>query len=115
MDSITSTEEYFTLVREEVPTVMVFSADWCPDCTYLKTYIDDVATAYKDSLRMMWVDRDEFGDLCETLDVMGIPSFIAYRNGKIVSRFVNGKRKTRREVEDFLNDFLEKARSVTQQ
>jgi len=109
VEVIQSTEAYFTQVRDTKPTVMVFTADWCPDCTYLKTFIDDVAEQYRDGLSMYWVNRDEFGDLCETLEVLGIPSFIGYANGKVVSRFVNGKRKTRREVEEFLDDFLRKA------
>lgn len=108
MEFVQSLEEYFTLVRDETPTVMVFTAGWCPDCTFLKTFIDDVRQEYEGKLRMYWIDRDEYGDLCETLDIMGIPSFLAYKDGKVVSRFVNGKRKSKQEVEDFLNDFLSK-------
>jgi thiol-disulfide isomerase/thioredoxin len=108
MEAIQSMEQFFTLVREDKPTVMVFSADWCPDCRYMETYIDDVVAEYQDRVRFYLVDRDKFLDLCETLEVLGIPSFIAYKDGKVISRFVNGKRKTRQEVTDFLDDALAK-------
>lgn len=108
MEEIQSMEEYFTLVRGSEPVVMVFTADWCPDCTFLKRFVDEVAEQYADKLKMYWVNRDNFGDLCETLDIMGIPSFVAYHDGNVVNRFVNGKRKTREEVEAYLDDTLAK-------
>ncbi|WP_049153367.1 thioredoxin family protein, partial [Ligilactobacillus salivarius] len=46
--------------------------------------------------------RDENIDLCQELDVYGIPSFIVYEDGKEVDRFVNKDRKTKKEVENFL-------------
>jgi thioredoxin-like negative regulator of GroEL len=106
MKAIESLDEYFTIVRQEQPAVMIFSAGWCPDCRYLDVFIEDVERAYADRLAFYKVDRDKFLDLCETLDILGIPSFLVYRSGQIVGRFVNGKRKTREEVEAFLDDVL---------
>ena len=50
------------------------------------------------------VDRDENIDLCQELMIMGIPSFVVYEDGKEKARFVNKDRKTKKEVEDFLNN-----------
>ncbi len=108
MEWIRTLDDYFTLVQKDTPVIMIFSADWCPDCRYLDLFIDDIATEYKDKLEIYKVNRDEFGELCETLDIMGIPSLLAYRDGKVVNRWVNGKRKSREEVEDFLETVLQK-------
>lgn len=108
MNWVATTDEYFTLVQGQKPVVMIFSADWCPDCRYLDVFIDEVAVDYQDRLTFYKVNRDEFGELCETLDIMGIPSFVAYQDGKVIGRFVNSKRKSREEVEDFLNVILSK-------
>ena len=43
-------------------------------------------------------------DLCQALDVMGIPSFIVYRDGQEADRFVSKDRKTKEEVENFLKN-----------
>lgn len=109
MRAITSLDEYFTVVREDKPAVMIFSAGWCPDCRYLDVFIDDVEEKYRDQMDFYKVDRDQFLELCETLDIMGIPSFLVYRRGQVVGRFVNGKRKTREEVEGFLDEVLARA------
>ena len=41
-------------------------------------------------------------DLCIELDIFGIPSFVAFKNGKEVGRYVNKERKTREQIEGFI-------------
>lgn len=112
MKNISSMEEYFTLARGEQPVVMLFSADWCPDCRFLDRFIDEVEQAYSDKFAFYKVDRDKFPELCETLDIMGIPSFVAYQKGNVLGRFVSKLRKTKEEVEAFLNDVSAKLQST---
>ena len=50
------------------------------------------------------VNRDENIDLCQEMMIMGIPSFVVYEDGQEKARFVNKDRKTKKEVEDFLNN-----------
>ena len=42
-------------------------------------------------------------DLCIDLEIMGIPSFIAYKDGKEVARLVNKLRKTQADVQAFID------------
>ncbi|GBG94476.1 thiol-disulfide isomerase / thioredoxin [Ligilactobacillus salitolerans] len=81
--------------------VLFFTADWCPDCRFIKPAMPEIEADFAD-YTFIQVDRDENIDLCQELMVMGIPSFIVYQDGKEVSRFVNKDRKTKAEVEDFL-------------
>ncbi len=106
MEKIESLSQYEAVISRETPVVLVFSADWCPDCRFLDTFIDQVVEEYQDKFAFYHVDRDEQSELCEKLDVLGIPSFIAYQAGEEVNRFVNGKRKSRQEVTEFLNQTL---------
>ena len=52
--------------------------------------------------RFILVDRDENIDLCAELGIMGIPSFVVYRDGTEIDRFVDKNRKTKEQVERFL-------------
>ena len=81
--------------------VLFFTADWCPDCRFIKPAMPEIEEEFSD-FNFIQVDRDENIDLCQELDVYGIPSFIVYEDGKEVDRFVNKDRKTRKEVENFL-------------
>lgn len=81
--------------------VVLFSADWCIDCVFIKPFIDEVAEEFN-QFTWTYVDRDKFMDICTEQGVMGIPSFIAYENGNRIGDFISTKRKTREEIETFL-------------
>jgi len=44
------------------------------------------------------------------LDIFGIPSFIAYENGIEIGRFVSKLRKTKNEIESFLDTMIRRER-----
>lgn len=83
--------------------VLFFTADWCPDCRFIKPAMPEIEQDFSD-YTFYEVDRDENIDLAAELNVFGIPSFIVYDNGKGIGRFVNKDRKTKQQVEDFLNN-----------
>lgn len=83
--------------------VLFFTADWCPDCRFIKPAMPEIEQDFSD-YSFYEVDRDENIDLAAELNVFGIPSFIVYDNGKEIGRFVNKDRKTKQQVEDFLNN-----------
>lgn len=83
--------------------VLFFTADWCPDCRFIKPAMPEIEAEFN-QFEFITVDRDENIDLCQELMIMGIPSFVVYEDGKEKARFVNKDRKTKKEVEDFLNN-----------
>lgn len=83
--------------------MLFFTADWCPDCRFIKPAMPEIEAKYTD-FEFITVDRDENIDLCAELDVYGIPSFIAFDNGEELGRFVNKDRKTKDQVESFIDE-----------
>ncbi|MRH09143.1 thioredoxin [Lactobacillus reuteri] len=83
--------------------VLFFTAGWCPDCRFIKPAMPEIEQDFSD-YTFYEVNRDENIDLAAELNVFGIPSFIVYNNGKEIGRFVNKDRKTKQQVEDFLNN-----------
>lgn len=83
--------------------VLFFTADWCPDCRFIKPVMPEIEAEFS-QFEFILVDRDENIDLCQEMMIMGIPSFVVYEDGKEKARFVNKDRKTKKEVEDFLNN-----------
>ena len=83
--------------------VLFFTATWCGDCRFIKPFMPEIE-AYFPEYTFLKIDRDENIDLCQALDVMGIPSFIVYRDGQEAGRFVSKDRKTKEEVENFLKN-----------
>lgn len=100
MENLHSLEQFKQLSSNE-RVVFKFTADWCPDCHFIDPFMGEVEKQFSD-FQFVSVDRDKFIDLCVELDILGIPSFVAYDHGKEIGRFVSKNRKTREEIESFL-------------
>ncbi len=98
IDSIKQFEE---LINSDKTTVLVYSADWCPDCVYLKTFLNDLVNKF-DNIQWIYADRDKHIEIAQFYDVMGIPSFLAFRSGERIADFISKNRKTRAEIEEFI-------------
>ncbi|UQZ86217.1 Thioredoxin-like protein YtpP [Paenibacillus konkukensis] len=107
MEPIKSEQAFEEKIAGVKPTIAVFKTTWCKDCHFIDPFMPEVVEAYKDRLNFIQLDRDEVPDLCEKLNILGIPSFIAFREGKELARFVSKLRKTRDEIEQFLDRSLE--------
>ena len=103
MKNLQSHEEFQQLKNEGTPHVFLFTADWCGDCRFLDPFLPEIEEKYKDKFTFVSVDRDKFIELCQELDIFGIPSFVAFQDGKELGRFVSKDRKTKEEVENFLD------------
>lgn len=103
MQKLTQESQFRELVALDKLTVIVFRTTWCGDCHFIDPFIGEVEAAYADRLTMAEIDRDDMADLCAELNILGIPSFIAFRKGQELVRFVSKLRKTRDEIEQFLD------------
>lgn len=100
MKKLESVEQFNDLKNNE-KVVFLFSADWCPDCRFIEPFMPEVENEFS-QFTFVYVDRDEFIEVCAESDVFGIPSFIAYEKGTELGRFVSKDRKTKEEIENFL-------------
>ena len=100
MQHLQSLEEFESLKNGNL-VIFEFTADWCPDCRFIDPFMPEVVEKFS-SYTFVKVDRDKFLDLCIELNVIGIPSFVAYENGVEIGRFVSKDRKTQEEIENFI-------------
>ncbi|WP_027409614.1 thioredoxin family protein [Anoxybacteroides tepidamans] len=88
-------------VKNSQKAIFVFSADWCPDCRFIEPFLPEIEQMFSD-YGFYLVDRDQLLEVCQAENVFGIPSFIAYENGRELGRFVSKDRKTKEEIEQFI-------------
>lgn len=100
MKQLQSVEE-FTAYKKSAGVIFMFTAGWCPDCRVIDPIMPDVEDSFS-HFTFVSVDRDEFIDLCIEHDVYGIPSFLAFKEGEELGRFVSKDRKTQEEIESFI-------------
>jgi len=94
--------EQFNELKQSSTVVFLFTADWCPDCHFIDPFMPEIEQTFN-NLTFISVNRDQFIDICAENEIYGIPSFLAYRDGVEVGRFVSKDRKTKQEIEEFLN------------
>ena len=96
---INTLDEYKEAIKNK--SIILFTASWCPDCMFIKPFIGDVVKKYPD-FTFYSINRDNFIELCQNLDILGIASFVSYENGQETGRFVSKLRKTQEEIEAFI-------------
>ena len=96
---ISDCKEYEKAIQTK--SIILFTASWCPDCMFIKPFIGNVVKKYP-NFTFYSINRDYFIDLCQDLDILGIPSFVSYENGQETGRFVSKLRKTQEEIETFI-------------
>ena len=101
MKEITSIHEFEEVYQKEGVHVFTFSADWCPDCRFIEPFIPTLIQKYN-MYHFYYLDRDQWMPICHRLMIMGIPSFVAVKDGKEIGRFVSKFRKTEAEIDAFL-------------
>lgn len=101
MKTIQSESDYADIKAADHVSVFVYSAAWCPDCRFIEPFMPKLIEKYAD-YTFYYIDRDEWIALAQQDMVMGIPSFIAYRSGKELGRFVSKLRKSEAEIDAFL-------------
>jgi thiol-disulfide isomerase/thioredoxin len=102
MENMKSIEQFHAEIKNGV-TIAVFSADWCPDCVVIKPILPEIEEEYS-AFNFVYVDRDELIELCQELDIFGIPSFVAFKDGEEIGRYVNKERKTKEQITAFLEE-----------
>lgn len=88
-----SQNEFKKEVLEHKGMVFVdFYADWCGPCKMTSPVIDELSNEKKE-IKFVKVNVDENQQLAGEYSVFSIPTFLIFKNGKVVSSFVGAMGK----------------------
>ncbi|MBJ6362292.1 thioredoxin family protein [Paenibacillus sp. GCM10012307] len=113
MQKLQTEQQFRELTGKQQLTIAVFKTTWCPDCHFIDPFMPEVEEKYKDQVTFVEIDRDDLAELCSELNILGIPSFIAFYEGKELVRFVNKLRKSRDEIEQFIDRAIQVQGALT--
>ncbi|MBD1382159.1 thioredoxin family protein [Metabacillus arenae] len=105
MEEIQSTEQFNELINGDREVLIKFFADWCPDCTRMNMFIEEILEEYS---RYEWyeINKDKFPDIAEENQVMGIPSILIFKEGNKIAHLHSANAKSPEEVQEFLSEHL---------
>ena len=77
-----------TVRTAEVPVLVDFYADWCGPCKVMAPVLDDVAAARQGRALVLKLDTDRNPAAAAKFGIRGIPTLIAFRDGREAGRQV---------------------------
>jgi thioredoxin 1 len=82
-----------------------FYADWCGPCKMTSSIIEELANEIKE-VKFVKVNVDENPDLASQYNIFSIPTFLIFKDGKVIHQFVGARGK-----EGFLSE-IDKAKNL---
>ncbi|CAM3977350.1 thioredoxin family protein [Paenibacillus alkaliterrae] len=113
MKKITTDAAFREVISGNHLTIAVFKTTWCKDCHFIDPFMPELERQYEGRVTFVELDRDDLPDLCSELNILGIPSFIAFRANQELVRFVSKLRKSREEIEQFADRAIQVSDAIS--
>ncbi|MBI3803315.1 MAG: thioredoxin [Nitrospirae bacterium] len=87
-------------------SVMVdFWAAWCGPCQMIAPTIDELAVEYAGKLKVCKLNTDENPEIAGRYQIMGIPTLLFFKDGKLVDKIVGAasKKQFKQKIDSLLS------------
>jgi len=101
-----SRKSFNEIIQSEKPILIDFTAAWCGPCKMMAPILKEVSAKIGDKGRIIKIDIDVNKEIAQKLQIMGVPTFILYKEGKVLWR--ESGVKTAHQLENLILDAANK-------
>ena len=76
------------VLSQELPTLVDFTADWCPPCRMLAPIIDELSREFEGRINFVSFNTDENPAYTMEYDVYGLPTLLLFKGGEVAETMV---------------------------
>jgi thioredoxin 1 len=103
--AVDATPETFSSLAEEGNVLVDFWGPRCQPCLALMPAVDALEERYAGQVRLVKVNAPDNRQVCRDLRVMGLPTYVLYRDGAEVERLTGDPSKA--DIEDAVARLVE--------
>lgn len=81
------------VLKSGAPVMVDFWAEWCGPCRMIAPTIEELAAEYNGKLKICKLNTDENPDVAGRYQIMGIPSLLFFKDGKLIDKIVGAASK----------------------
>ena len=76
------------VMNSELPVVVDFWAEWCAPCHMMAPILEEISREYEGKIKVGKLNVDENSAVAGEYRIMGIPTLLFFRSGKLVDKVV---------------------------
>ena len=80
-----------------------FWASWCGPCNAIEGDMEDLSKELKDKVQFVFVDADDVEEAQEEYEVVNMPTFMAYTQGKMAEPYAGNKMD---KIKEYVNKHM---------
>lgn len=92
------------VLASPIPVLVDFWASWCPPCKMTEPVVAELTVEYAGRIRVGKMNVDQNPRARQEYQVMGVPTFAVFRDGKVIGRRTGAQSK--RQLIDLLEGVL---------
>ena len=83
------------LIASGKPVIIDFWATWCGPCMAMVPIVDEMAKEYEGRVEIGKYNVDEESELSSEYRIMSIPTFLFFKDGKLVNKHVGAPNESK--------------------